>query len=249
MEWGWVAAALAALVIGIAKTSFGGLGSIAVALMALSMPTKESTAATLLLLITGDIIAVLRYRRSADWSLLRALLPSVVPGLLIGALFIQVVDDLVLRRSIGAILLASVVIQLVMSTLARRRAPMPELDDAPPHKALTIGAGVAAGFTTMSANAAGPVMAVYLQLAKVEKMRFLGTSAWFYFIVNVAKTPLTASLGLFTPQVLVTVAWGIPVVLVGTVIGVGLVHRVKQRMFDVITLLTSILAAGALLIV
>ncbi len=249
MEWTLVAAAAAALIIGIAKTSFGGLGSIAVALMALSLPTKESTAATLLLLITGDIIGVLRYRRSADWKLLRALLPSVVPGLLVGALFIQMVDDLVLRRSIGAILLVSVVLQLVMSTLARRREPMPELDDAPPHRGLTVGAGVAAGFTTMAANAAGPVMAVYLQLAKVEKMRFLGTSAWFYFIVNVAKTPLSASLGLFTPEVMVTVAWGIPVVLLGTVIGVALVHRVKQRAFDVITLLTSIIAAGALLVV
>lgn len=187
MEWTWIAAGAAALIIGIAKTSFGGLGSIAVALLALALPTKESTAAALLLLITGDIIGVMRYRRSADWSLLRALLPSVVPGILLGALFINVVDDLVLRRSIGAILLTSVLIQLVMTTLARRRAPDPA-DAGPPHRALTIGAGVAAGFTTMAANAAGPVMAVYLQLAKVEKMRFLGTSAWFYFIVNVAKT-------------------------------------------------------------
>ena len=169
MEWTWIAAAAAALIIGIAKTSFGGLGSLAVALLALALPTKESTAAALLLLITGDIIGVLRYRRSADWSLLKALLPSVVPGILLGALFIQFVDDLVLRRSIGAILLVSVLLQLVLSTLARRRAPDPTVDDGPPHRALTVGAGVAAGFTTMAANAAGPVMAVYLQLAKVEK--------------------------------------------------------------------------------
>ena len=80
-------------------------------------------------------------------------------------------------------------------------------------------------------------------------MRFLGTSAWFYFIVNVAKTPLTFSLGLFTPQVMVTVAWGIPVVLLGTVIGVALIHRVPQRAFDVLTLLTSVIAAGALLVI
>ena len=59
VEWTWIAAGAAALIIGIAKTSFGGLGSIAVALLALSLPTKESTAAALLLLITGDIIGVL----------------------------------------------------------------------------------------------------------------------------------------------------------------------------------------------
>ena len=41
----WLPLIVAALIIGIAKTSFGGLGSVAVALMALVMPTKESTAA------------------------------------------------------------------------------------------------------------------------------------------------------------------------------------------------------------
>lgn len=64
----WLPLIVAALIIGIAKTSFGGLGSVAVALMALVMPTKESTAAALLLLITGDIVAVLRYRSNADWA-------------------------------------------------------------------------------------------------------------------------------------------------------------------------------------
>ena len=71
----WLPLIVAALIIGIAKTSFGGLGSVAVALMALVMPTKESTAAALLLLITGDIVAVLRYRSNADWGMLRSLLP------------------------------------------------------------------------------------------------------------------------------------------------------------------------------
>lgn len=101
----------------------------------------------------------------------------------------------------------------------------------------------------MAANAAGPVMALYLQVSKVDKMRFLGTSAWFYFIVNVSKTPLTAALGLFTPRVLTTAAMMIPVVLLGTVIGVAVIGRVKQRTFDILTLLTSVVAAGALILI
>ena len=117
-----------------------------------------------------------------------------------------------------------------------------------PHRALSIGAGVLAGFTTMTANAAGPIMALYLQLAKVEKLRFLGTGAWYFFIINVSKVPLSASLGLFTPRVLTTSALLIPVVLVGTAIGIAIIGKVPQRAFDVITLLTSILAAGALLV-
>ncbi|MGB3955402.1 MAG: sulfite exporter TauE/SafE family protein [Brooklawnia sp.] len=247
MDWTWLPMVTAALIIGIAKTSFGGLGSVAVALLAFVLPTKESTAAALLLLIVGDIVGVLRYRSNADWGLLRGLLPSVVPGLLLGAVFIWAVDDLTLRRSIGALLLISVLVQLASKLRDRGAQPVEDASHRPP-RALTIGAGVAAGFTTMAANAAGPVTAVYLQLSRVNKLRFLGTSAWFYFIVNLSKTPLSAALGLFTRQVMTTVAVLIPVVLVGTLIGMGVIGRVKQRTFDVLTLLTSVVAAGALIV-
>lgn len=245
VEWSWLVMGMAALIVGIAKTSFGGLGAIAVALLAFVLPAKESTAAALLLLITGDIVAVLRYRGNADWRLLRGLLPAVLPGLLLGAVFIGFVDDLVLRRCIGAILLGSALLQLRVTL--RRRSPVDP--EARPARALTIGAGMVAGFTTMAANAAGPVMALYLQISRVAKLRFLGTSAWFYLIVNVAKTPLSATLGLFTTQVLITAALLVPVVLIGTAIGVAVIGRVQQRTFDLLTLLTSMLAAGALLIV
>lgn len=238
----WVLLIGAALLIGVAKTSFGGLASLSVAMLALAMPTKESTAAALLLLITGDVVAVLRYRKAADWKLLRGLIPAVVPGLLLGAWFLSWVDDLVLKRSIGALLLLFVLIQLAMMLFRR-----PQAEDAPPHRALTVSAGVLAGFTTMAANAAGPVMAIYLQLAKVEKLRFLGTGAWYFLIINVAKTPLTASLGLFTPSVLATAAFLVPVVLVGTLVGIAFIGKIPQRAFDIVTLLTSVIASVALI--
>ena len=88
----------AALLIGISKTSVGGLAAIAVAVFASVMPAKESTAAVLLLLLTGDVVAVARYRRGADWGLLRRLLPSVLPGLALGAVFLWFVSDTVVRR-------------------------------------------------------------------------------------------------------------------------------------------------------
>ena len=97
--------AVAALLIGFAKTAIGGVGSVAVAIFALVLPTRESTAAILLLLLVGDVVAVWHYRRDADLSLLRRLIPSVLPGLVIGALFLARVDDDTLRRAIGALLL------------------------------------------------------------------------------------------------------------------------------------------------
>lgn len=247
MDWTWVLMGAAAVIIGISKTSFGGLGVISVAMLALVMPTKESTAAVLLLLIAADIIAVWRYRGDADWELLKGVLPSVLPGLLLGAVFIWAVDDLVLRRTIGGLLLVSLLLQL-LSKVRRPAGPQAPAPDHRPPLAFTVGAGIAAGFTTMAANAAGPVMALYLQLSRVDKWRFMGTSAWFYLIVNLSKTPFTAALGLFTHRVLTTSALLLPMVFVGAAIGLHVIRHVGQRAFDIITLLTSAVAATALII-
>ena len=73
----------------------GGEAVISVAIFATILPTKESTAAILMLLIVGDVIACWHYRRDADWALVRRLLPAVVPGLVLGAMFIGAVDDVV----------------------------------------------------------------------------------------------------------------------------------------------------------
>ncbi len=72
--------ALAALIIGYSKTALGGLAVIAVAIFATVLPAKESTAAILAILIVGDVIACWHYRHDADWSLIKRLLPAVVPG-------------------------------------------------------------------------------------------------------------------------------------------------------------------------
>ncbi|MDO5495404.1 MAG: sulfite exporter TauE/SafE family protein [bacterium] len=244
--WEIAAYVVAALIVGVAKTSVSGFGIIALMLFALVMPTKESTAAVLLLLIAGDVVAVWRFRSHCDWGLLRRLLPYVVPGIVLGALFMRVVDDLVLRRSIGAILAVFVGMQIVQRVRATRRTSLPP---APRQRVLaSVGYGTGAGFTTMTANAAGPVMTLYLLSAGVDKRAFVGTSAWFYLIVNVAKVPFSAALGLFPESTLMLDLALLPLVLVGAAIGIRVTRVISQRLFEALALAASVLAAVVLLI-
>lgn len=240
--WEFAALAAGALIIGISKTSVGGFGVLAVTLFALVMPAKQSTAAVLLLLVVGDLVAVWRFRQHADWSLLRRLLPWVLPGILLGTAFIQFVDDETLRRSIGGILAVFVVLQLV----ARLRGPGREL--RPHGRFANAGFGTAAGFTTMTANAAGPVMTLYLLAAGVDKRAFVGTGAWYFLIVNVTKVPFSAGLGLFPESTLLLDLALIPVVLIGAFLGVRLTGVLSQRTFELLALVASALGALALLL-
>ena len=228
------------MVVGFAKTAIGGLGTVAVALYALVLPARESTAALLLLLLVGDLLAVARYRRDCDWSLLRHLVPAVLPGLALGTALLAVVDDRTLRVGIGVILLLLVGLQLALGR--RRRAP--ERWSRP----ATSLAGVGAGFTTMVANAAGAVMTLYLVAQGVEKRRFLGTAAWFFLGVNLCKLPFSVGLGLVHADMLWTTLVLAPLVLVGGFAGMVVVRRLRQRSFDTAVLGASLVSTVALLV-
>ena len=85
------------------------------------------------------------------------------------------------------------------------------------------------GFTTMTANAAGAVMTLYLSASGIDKRRFVGTSAWFFLIVNLAKVPFSIGLGLMHPVDAVRALVLAPVVLLGGLLGYATVQRISQR--------------------
>ena len=80
------------------------------------LSAKESTGVILALLLIGDTIALWAYRRDANTAVLRRLIPSVLTSVGLGALLLAMSTQAQMRRTIGAILLA-----LVLVTLAQRR--------------------------------------------------------------------------------------------------------------------------------
>lgn len=237
----WALLAAGAVVVGLSKTAIPGAGSLAVAVFAAVLPARTSTATLLVLLIVGDVLALALYRRHADWATLLRLAPAVVLGIVVGAVFLAVADDTGVRRVIGVILLA-----LVVTTLWLRRRAAPT---SPGRGAVAlVGYGTLGGFTTMVANAGGPVMAMYFLAARFDVKAFLGTAAWFFAIVNVSKVPIAVGLGLLTPQSLLVDLVLVPAVLVGGAIGWRIAGRLSQRAFDLIVLVLTTLTAIYLIV-
>ncbi|WP_461032058.1 sulfite exporter TauE/SafE family protein [Streptomyces mayteni] len=233
----WALLGVGAVLVGLAKTSIGGIAAITVALFAAVLPARESSGALLPLLIVGDMLAVRAYRKHVDWSALLRLFPSVAVGVLLGVGFIAVVDDTVMRRTIGAVLLAVVVVHLWRHG---RTEP-----DSGRWRALVFG--LLAGFTTMVANAGGAVMGLYLLSAGFPKLAFLGTAAWFFFIVNLFKVPFSVGLGLIDQESLLLNAVLVGGVVLGAVLGRWLVRRIDQTRFERLILLFTVVASLNLL--
>ncbi len=93
-----------------------------------------------------------------------------------------------------------------------------------PHGATRLAAasyGTLGGFTTMVANAGGPVMSMYFLAARFPKHAFLGTAAWFFVTMNLLKVPVSVGLGLITTHTLVMDAVLVPGVVVGALVASG----------------------------
>ena len=237
----WTVLAFGALVVGLSKTAVPGGGTLAVALFAAVLPARESTGALLVLLIVGDMFALLSYRRHADWRVIVRMAPAVVLGLVAGWAFLAVADDAWVRRGIAALLLLVVAVTLWRRWSQSRSGTEPAVGSG---TAAAWSYGSLGGFTTMVANAAGPVMSMYFLAAKFPVKAFLGTSAWFFAIINVAKLPFSIGLGIITPSSLLLDLVLVPAVVVGALVGRRLAGRMDQRVFD--RLVIALTIAGAL---
>ncbi|MGW4229957.1 sulfite exporter TauE/SafE family protein [Streptomyces sp. NPDC004980] len=264
--WQLAALAAASTLVGFSKTAVSGANTISLAVFAAVLPARESTGVLLPILIAGDILAVLVYRRHAHWPTLLRLFPAVAVGVVAGTVFLMWADDGAVRTSIGAIL-------LLMSgvTLWRRRATTKAEAEAPAQAGTEApaeapaGAGVAegpprvgrlkarsygalGGFTTMVANAGGPVMSLYLLSAGFRKLGFLGTSAWFFLIVNTSKVPFSVGLGLIDARSLLLDAALVLFVIPGAYLGRACVGRINQKLFEQIVIGATILGGLQLLL-
>ena len=102
--------------------------------------------------------------------------------------------------------------------------------------------GALAGFTTMVANAGGPITSIYFLSENLSVMRFLGTTAWFYLIINLVKLPFAIGLNMITWANFTAMAWTIPLVIIAVLCGRWVARRVSQSAFSVLVYALSVVA-------
>lgn len=221
----WVVAAVTALCVGVAKTGIPALGILLAPLFAEVLPARVSTGALLPLLILADSFAVLFWRRHGSWKHLLRLLPWAFVGIIAGYFAMGWINDQQMRYVIGAIVIVMLGVHVYREYVLGKEAAIPT---AWWFAAL---AGFLAGATTMIANAAGPVTMIYLLSMRLPKNEFIGTSAWFFFILNWSKVPFSLNLGLVTPDSLLFDAVLAGGVVAGAVGGLFLVKRIPEKAF------------------
>lgn len=230
--WQWALGALCAFFVGVAKSGVPGLGMVTVPLMILVVGDARASVGWLLpILVTADFCALYFWRRHADAKLLLRLAPSVLLGLVAGGLALGL-SERYIRPLIATIVVAMLVVYLV-----RRFRPtwLPSGLHPAPY-------GFAGGFSTTVANAAGPVMNLYMLSMNLTKEQFMGNTVWFFLVINLCKAPVYTYHGLFTRTSLGFDAMLIPVVLLGTLTGRWLFLHISQAVFEGFVIVTVVVS-------
>jgi len=233
--WQWTLGIACALIVGVGKTGAPGIASLVVPLMVLIIDDARYAAAwTLPILSTADFFAVWYWRRHAEARTLFSLIPWVLAGMAGGAAALSLSEP-VMRRIVAAV----VVWMLLQNLWQRWRQSQAGRSAGPIY-------GVAAGFATTVANAAGPVMSLYLLSKRLPKETFVATGAWFFLVVNLSKIPIYMSYKLFSATSLTFDALMVPAVILGAIAGRWVVGRTPQRVFDLLIIVVTAISVPLL---
>ena len=244
----YLAIGFAAVMFGIDKSLASGAGLLSVATLTAVMPAHQASGLTLLMAICADWSAIWAYRGNVSVKSLVCLIPFVIMGICGGIAFLYVADNTAMRRTIGVIL--AIFVGMYFLNLIRKRlsgnTEVPTKKS--PEETDGVSDAVLAGFTTMVANAAGPVTAIFFLSENLPVIRFLGTTAWFYLIVNLIKLPISIHLGMITWAGFLSMAWTIPLIIVTVMIGRAIASHVSQEVFTKLIYVLSVFAVIKLLI-
>lgn len=171
------------MLIGMSKTGLSGAGLFVVPVFAKIFGGKPSTGIVLPMLIIADIFAVRYYHRHAEWKYVLKLLPWAIVGIIIALLVGQMINDDHFKKIIASVVLLGIGL-MIYQDVRKAKAEIPD------YWWFAALLGLGGGFATMIGNAAGPIMSLYLLSMRLPKNIYIGTGAWFFFIVNLSKVPL-----------------------------------------------------------
>lgn len=226
-----------ALLTGMAKTGVHGAGMLSVPLLANVFGGQLSSGVMLPMLVLADVFGVWYYHRHASWQHLRILFPWAALGIVAGTITGTYINDQIFKMIMAITILVSVIIMLLLERLGQP-------DKIPTHKSFAITTGIAGGFTSMVGNLAGSVMSVYLLSVRLPKNAFIGTTAWFFLVVNWFKVPFhvfawhTISLNTVLFDLVM-----LPLILLGAWLGISIVKALTETMYRWFIIIMTLVAA------
>jgi uncharacterized protein len=238
----WILIAISAMLIGMSKTGVPGVSMIVVPTLAMIFGGKQSTGVLLPILIMADVFGVVFYHRHAEWKHLLRALPWALAGLILALWIGNLVNDEQFKRIIAMTVFVSIGL-MVWKDKGLKNTFVPE------KWWFAAIMGIAGGFATMIGNVAGPVFAIYLLAMHLPKNSFIGTTAWFFAIVNLTKLPLQIFVWEnINFQTILIDLLVFPFIALGAWLGIMIVKRISDHSYRWIVIVITLVSAFLILV-
>lgn len=212
----------AVLITGISKGGFGGgLGLLAVPMMAMAISPVQAAAIMLPILCLMDLFSLKRFHGHADIENLKILLPAAFVGILLGAFSFQYLTDQQLKIMIGLIALLFVLHHIVKG----------QSEAKPTSRLRGSFWGLVAGYTSFSVHAGGAPLNIYLLPLRLHKTIYAGTTVVFFAAINFTKLIPYGWLGQFNSTTLLTALLLAPLAPLGVWLGGKLHDKISETLF------------------
>lgn len=237
----------ATLLIGFSKSGFGGgVGVLATPLLLLALPGNVALSIILPLLIICDLFTLTHFPRQWNKRSYWLLMPGTLMGFFAGFAFLLCfassegqgeAGERWIRLVVGTVSLVFCALKVFDPLIRKLKDRKPGEKDFRPGLAIGLAIGLPAGFSTVIAHAAGPLVTMFLLPQRLTPQDFVGTSARYYLTVNLLKVPLYILTGLIAQRDFITFQtlkwnlWLVPFCPVGVALGAWLNRRLGGRIF------------------
>ena len=214
----------AIILYGIAKSGLGGsISLISVPLMTIVMPLQQALAIILPILIFSDLIAVYRFRREFDFSILKLIVPFAAIGIIIGSFTFNNFSEDLLKLIVG-----------IMGFLFAGHYFLFKKEKAIPAERNFLKGAICsaiAGFSSFCVHAGGTPTSLYLLPLRLKKEIYVGTRILFFTCVNLIKLPLYIYLSMMNFDTLYQSISLFPLAVIGIFIGYRLLKIIEEDLF------------------
>jgi uncharacterized protein len=219
----WLAAVVAAALVGMGKGGVPIVGMLGVPVMALVMNPVMAAGMLLPVYVVSDLFGLYAYRHAFDRRVLGIVVPGAIVGIGVGWATASVVPEAAVTLLVGLIGVA-----FALNLILRKPVVVdPQRAEVAPG----LFWGAVTGFTSFVSHAGAPPYQVYTLPLGMAKAVFAGTSTIAFAIINAVKLVPYYALGQLNPGNLKLAAvLAVPAV-IAVFAGVGLVKRMPEKLF------------------
>ncbi len=219
----WLAAVLAAAVVGVGKGGIPIVGMLAVPILSLSISPVVAAGLLLPVYVVSDLFGLYAYRHAFDKRVLAILIPGMTAGVAVGWYTAAMVSESMVTALVGAIGLI-----FALNLLLRRN---PNETPKVPQVLPGLFWGMVAGFTSFVSHTGAPPYQVYTLPLGMKKAVFAGTSTIAFAYVNAIKLLPYYLLGQLNTGNLKVALLLMPVAVLAVFAGFRIVKFLPEKLF------------------